>query len=136
VQDPLAFRLAERVRQIRKRLKLTQAALAARAGVTVETVARLERVLRGRSSANSNPSLDTLSRLSSALGVELHELLAPRFEPHQRSDALGHLLEGADPVVVQRILRVAEALVREEQGDVHNSSIRQVTRPTRAGTTG
>jgi transcriptional regulator with XRE-family HTH domain len=133
VQDPLAFRLAERVRQIRKRLKLTQATLAARAGVTVETVARLERVLRGRSSANSNPSLDTLSRLSSALGVELHELLAPRFEPHQKTDALGNLLEGANPIIVQRVLRVAEALVREEQGEERDSCIRRLGRPPRAG---
>jgi len=113
--DPVANRLAERLCQLRKKAALTQAALASRAGVTVETVARLERVVRGRSSANSNPSLDTLTRLSAALGVEIHDLLAPRAVPRQRADALSALLQGVSPVVVQRVLRVAEALVHEDQ---------------------
>src|SRR5687767_8565505 len=59
----LAMLMAERVRQLRVQAGMTQAELAARAGVTVETIARLERVLRGRSSANSNPSLETMERI-------------------------------------------------------------------------
>jgi transcriptional regulator with XRE-family HTH domain len=128
VQDPIAVRLAERVHALRKSQRLTQAALASRAGVTVETVARLERVLRGRDSANSNPSLDTLSRLSAALGVELHELLAPRFEPRPKSDALQSLLDGADPTVIQRVLRVAEVLLHEEAPERRDSFVHSVRR--------
>ncbi len=128
MQDPLAIRLAERVHELRKSQKLTQATLASRAGVTVETVARLERVLRGRDSANSNPSLDTLSRLSAALGVELHELLAPRFEPRPKSDALQSLLDGADPTVAKRVLRVAEVLLREETPERRDSFVQSVQR--------
>lgn len=110
---------------------MTQATLAARAGVTVETVARLERVVRGRSSANTNPSLETLARLSIALEVELHELLAPEPVTQRRDHQLTYLLESAQPATRQRILRVAEALIREDQLDVRNSSIRDLGKPSR-----
>src|SRR5438552_2581317 len=56
---------------------MTQAELASRAGVTVETVARLERVLRGRASANANPSLETMERIASSLGVDVSDLVSP-----------------------------------------------------------
>jgi len=105
---------------------MTQAALAARAGVTVETVARLERVVRGRSSANSNPSLETLSRLALALDIELHALLAPEAVVPKKVCQLDYLLEGASPATRQRILRVAETLMREDQTDVRQSSIREL----------
>ena len=75
----LAVRLAEQVRRLRIQAGLTQAELAARAGVTVETIARLERVLRGRLSANANPSLETMERIGTALGVEVSELLSARY---------------------------------------------------------
>lgn len=122
----LVTRLAERVQQLRKNLGMTQAALAARAGVTVETVARLERVVRGRSSANSNPSLETLSRLAIALEIELHELLAPEIAAPRKDLQLTYLLEGASAAVKTRILRVAEALLREDQVESRNSSIREL----------
>jgi transcriptional regulator with XRE-family HTH domain len=110
----VALRLAERVLQIRKKCGLTQASLASRAGVTVETVARLERVIRGRDSANFNPSLDTLMRLSAALGVDVCDLLASKTPQRQRDDRLSVLLRRASPGTVQRILRVAEVLLSEE----------------------
>lgn len=69
-----AIALSERVRVMRVFSDLTQAELAQKAGVTVETVARLERVVRGRASANSNPSLDTLARIAFALGTTTGEL--------------------------------------------------------------
>lgn len=94
---------------------MTQAELASRAGVTVETVARLERVLRGRSSANANPSLETLARLSGALGVEVADLLIPPTKPLQRDDRIMRVLRGASPATRRRVLRVAEALVREDR---------------------
>jgi transcriptional regulator with XRE-family HTH domain len=108
------MRLAEQVRQLRVQAGMTQAELAARAGVTVETVARLERVLRGRSSANSNPSLETLARLSAALGVEVSELLSGPGKPRPRDDRLFVILRSATPATRRRVLRVAEALMREE----------------------
>jgi transcriptional regulator with XRE-family HTH domain len=112
----VALRLAERVRQLRQKCDLTQASLASRAGVTVETVARLERVVRGRDSANFNPSLDTLLRLSAALGVDICDLLASKAPPKQRDDRLGLLLRRASPATAQRIYRVAEVLLADDSG--------------------
>jgi transcriptional regulator with XRE-family HTH domain len=111
------MRLAEQVRQLRVQAGMTQAELAARAGVTVETVARLERVVRGRSSANSNPSLETLARLSSALGVEVADLLSLPGKTKPRDDRLFVVLRGATPATRRRVLRVAEALVREDASE-------------------
>ena len=113
----IANRLADHVKQLRLEAGLTQAELAARAGVTVETVARLERVLRGRSSANSNPSLETLVRLASALGVEVAELLSEPSRPRPKDDRISMILRTANQATRRRVLRVAEALVREEHAE-------------------
>jgi len=113
----VAVQLAERVRDLRRSSDLTQATLALRAGVTVETVARLERVLRDKPSANANPSLETLVRLSEALGVEVADLFVAPMPPKAREDRLSSVLRNASPATRQRILRVAEALVREDAKD-------------------
>ncbi len=113
--NEVALRLAGRVKKLRRTAGLTQAELASRAGVTVETVARLERVLRGRSSANANPSLDTLARLSSALGVDITDLLADSPASRPKDDRMASVLRGASPATRQRVLRVAEVLVREDR---------------------
>lgn len=123
--------LAKRVQSLRKGLALTQAALASRAGVTVETVARLERVVRGRASANSNPSLETLARLAVALNVELYELLTPEPVVQRKNDHLAHLLENASPVFTQRLIRIAEALFHEEQNESRRSGVYSVNQPNR-----
>jgi transcriptional regulator with XRE-family HTH domain len=120
--NTIAMRLAEQVRQLRVQAGMTQAELAARAGVTVETVARLERVLRGRSSANSNPSLETLARLSSALGVEVSDLLSAPTRPRPRDDRLFVILRSATPATRRRVLRVAEAVVREDASEAKPES--------------
>lgn len=124
----VAIRLAERVRELRLSADLTQAKLASRAGVTVETVARLERVLRGRSSANANPSLETLARLSGALGVELSDLLSTPSRPRPRDDRIAAVLRGASAATKRRVLRVAEALVREEISEARPSTPRKPRR--------
>jgi transcriptional regulator with XRE-family HTH domain len=116
------MRLAEQVRLLRVQAGMTQAELASRAGVTVETVARLERVLRGRSSANSNPSLETLARLGSALGVEVAELLSGPGKPRPRDDRLFVVLRSATPATRRRVLRVAEALIREDAAETKPES--------------
>ena len=115
MQD-VALRLAERVRQLRQKCNLTQASLASRAGITVETVARLERVVRGRDSANFNPSLDTLLRLSTALGIDVCDLLSTKAPPKQRDDRMTVLLRRASPATAQRIFRVAEVLLSDDDG--------------------
>ncbi len=66
-----AFELAERVRQARERVGLTQAELAARIGSTQPAVARLE-------AGGSIPSFATLRRIAAALGFELVIELRPR----------------------------------------------------------
>lgn len=131
--EDVVLGLAKRVQLLRKNLLLTQAALANRAGVTVETVARLERVVRGRASANSNPSLETLSRLAIALEVELHELLAPAPVVQRKSNQLSYLLENASPAFTQRLLRIAEALFHEEQEGNSSSGVYSVAQKSRTG---
>jgi transcriptional regulator with XRE-family HTH domain len=113
----LAVRLAEQVRRLRIQAGLTQAELAARAGVTVETVARLERVLRGRLSANANPSLETMERIGTALGVEVAELLSTPTKQKPRDDRLASVLRGVSAATKRRVIRVAEALVRDDRAD-------------------
>src|SRR5205823_3632276 len=93
---------------------------AERARVTSETVARLERVVRHRVSANVNPSLDTLVRLAAALSVDVSELLRPTDAPAKRSHGLASVLAGASAETCDRVLRVAEVLVREERGPRRN----------------
>lgn len=107
---------------------MTQAELAARAGVTVETVARLERVLRGRSSANANPSLETLARLSSALGVDVPDILATKGRARPKDDRLFAVLRSASPETKRRVLRIAEVLVREDRVDQKPPSKRRRSR--------
>src|SRR3954465_1138753 len=97
----LAVRLAEQVRRLRLQAGLTQAELASRAGVTVETIARLERVLRGRLSANANPSLETMERIGTALGVEVAELLSAPGKQKPKDDRLALGLVGAGAVTNQ-----------------------------------
>jgi len=70
--------LAERVRQLRKRAKLTQEALAEKAELSIQHISDLE---RGR----GNPTLQSLNRLSTALGVNLWDLV--NSEGHALSDA-------------------------------------------------
>jgi len=94
----------------------------------VETVARLERVLRGRSSANANPSLETLGRLSAALGVEVAELLAPPGRSRPRDDRLSAVLRDASSATRRRVLRIAEALVREEEAELRAADKKRTRR--------
>jgi transcriptional regulator with XRE-family HTH domain len=63
--------VGERLRQLRADRKLTILELAAKAGVSAGIISQIER-------GNSNPSMKTLQRLRTALGVNLWEFLDPR----------------------------------------------------------
>ena len=89
------------MKQLRKASRLTQEALAERAGLSYKFIGEVE---RGR----GNPTLTTLGSISDALGVSLVDLLAldpdrPRLTPRQASqvrDALAsieNLVEWAAP---------------------------------------
>ena len=73
-----AKKVARQLRILRLEAGLTQAKLAQNAGVTVETVARIERAVRGSPSAMFNPTLETLVRLCFAMGVRVTALFEGR----------------------------------------------------------
>ena len=106
--------MARQVYDLRTKAGITQAELARRADVTVETIARLERVLRGKPSANANPSLQTIDDIASALGVRPESLITPTKKPvASKSDRLDALIETIPPTMRPKVYRVVQAFVRE-----------------------
>jgi transcriptional regulator with XRE-family HTH domain len=114
--SPLALFVATQVLRRRKAKRLTQAELAARAGITVESVARLERVLRGKASGNANPCLDTLSAIASSLGCHAADLLDGRNEG-KKNDPLAAMLRLAKPATRRHLTVIVEALLKAERAD-------------------
>lgn len=98
--------IGQRIKAARKRLGLTQNALAVRMGVTSETIHRLEK------SANA-PNSDTLIALSDALGVSVDWLLKgtdpePMHPPVTYPAVTKYLQifgQGLDPRIVSRLQR-------------------------------
>ena len=70
----------------RRSSQLTQAELAEKVGVTVETISRLER-------GSSIPSIARLADVAHALDVSLHELFVPDPTAAARHAALGALVD-------------------------------------------
>lgn len=56
-------------------------------------------------------------RLASALGVEVAELLSEPSRPRPKEDRISMILRTANPATRRRVLRVAEALVREDHAE-------------------
>lgn len=110
----LAANVAAQFKKYREKAGLTQADVAIKAGVTVETVARLERVLRGRESANPNPSLETLARLAYAVGVDPLALLREGGVVPQLADRLDLALKRASQPVRNTLAVLAEALIADK----------------------
>ncbi len=108
----ISLLLARRVLSLRTDQLLTQAQLAARAGVTTETIARIERVLRGRPSASANPSLETLRAIAESLGVEVPELLMEGGVKRRKNDASFSFIAELPKEMRRRIEAVARALVK------------------------
>lgn len=70
--DSPEVRLGRRIREERKRLRLTQGELAKRAGMTTAKVSELENARSG----GRGPTLSRLYQVADALGVPAAELLA------------------------------------------------------------
>ena len=80
-RSPAQEALAANVVVFRARRKLSQAALAERAGISRPTVARIEL-------GEGDPKLDVLSRIATALGVTFSELVADRGDETADDDEL------------------------------------------------
>ena len=61
--------LAQNIKKLRKKHKLSQEQLARKAGITYSTLIKIE------SGANGNPTINTLKKLADALDVSLDELV-------------------------------------------------------------
>ncbi len=100
--------LGNKIRQLRKNLKLTQSGLADKAGLSTNFIALLE---KGKRSA----SVDTLFRISKVLKVELKELFDFPEKKTKAQFALDDLMKllkrkSADDVVMVR--EVAEVIFK------------------------
>jgi transcriptional regulator with XRE-family HTH domain len=74
-EDAMAAAVARRISSLRRAQDLTFDALARRAGVSKGTLVQIEQ-------ERANPSISTLCRLASALGVSVADLVAPASEAH------------------------------------------------------
>jgi transcriptional regulator with XRE-family HTH domain len=108
--DTVLHRFAARLQNLRKDQNLTQAALAARAGLHVGYVNALE-------NAHQIPSLDTLERLAKGLKVALKMLVDfPESAGRKGDRAKGEIaqilgrLEHADLDTLKKIRKVVEAM--------------------------
>ncbi|MBI4683916.1 MAG: helix-turn-helix transcriptional regulator [Nitrospirae bacterium] len=65
--------LAQNIKKLRKKHKLSQEQLAQKAGITYSTLIKIE------SGANDNPTIKTLIKIADALDVSLDELVERRY---------------------------------------------------------
>jgi transcriptional regulator with XRE-family HTH domain len=113
--SPLAVFFATQVLRRRKAQKLTQAELATRAGLTVESIARAERVLRRKASAQSNPCLATIEAIASSLGCHAADLLGGRNS--QTADPLVAMVRMAKPATRKHLTVIVATLLKAERAD-------------------
>lgn len=98
--------LGRRLKDFRKRRKLTQEKLAELASVDVSYLGNIE---RGR----ENPTVETLEKLGSALGVQSYQILISEHEltgerPLRRR--INQILEKCDQPELQLILKLIRAV--------------------------
>ena len=60
--------LAQTIKELRKKLKISQEELARQAGITYSTLIKIE------SGANDNPTIKTMKKIADVLNVSLDEL--------------------------------------------------------------
>lgn len=70
-------RLGDSIYQNRKRLKMTQAELAEKAGVTEQTIRKIEH-------GEGNPQLEVLCSLITTLGIDPSEIIYPRQDSNKQ----------------------------------------------------
>jgi transcriptional regulator with XRE-family HTH domain len=102
-------RLAERVRSIRTRQRLSQEAVAHQSGLAISFYSSIER-------AGGNPSLDSLVKLANGLKVPLSELVAG--EELERFAQLNELLRGIPAsrrVLVLKVFADVVSLLKERE---------------------
>ena len=80
--DDIRGLVGRRTAELRRRAGMTQAQLAERLGVAVETISRLER-------GATLPGVETLVRLAQVTGHEPHEVLLPSTKSNPRSQKQG-----------------------------------------------
>ncbi len=96
--------LGTRIREIRKRRKLSQEMLAERAGISAQYVSNIER-------GKENPTLDLLLRVAEALKVSLREMCdfeAEELDVKKIRSSIREILKTRDP----ETLRVALKLLK------------------------
>ncbi|MES2642508.1 MAG: helix-turn-helix transcriptional regulator [Myxococcota bacterium] len=114
MQDPVTADAARRIRELRKRAGLSIEALAERAEMPPDTLARIERGSR-------SPTLRTVGRIAAGLGVEPVTIFwteavasVPGGQMPEHVLELVQLVAGRPPRDRARVLRVARALLAEE----------------------
>jgi len=109
--ETLKLALGSRVRAARRRVGLTQEALAARVGKTPESVSNIER-------GQQLPMLDTLAALAAALDVPLREFFEGADEPGQSARRrqleaeMRELVRSLDDDTLATAVRQVEVLAR------------------------
>ncbi len=102
-KEALTVKLGRRVRELRKEAKLTQSALAQKAGLNVKYLGELE-------NGHRDLRVTTVARLGRALGVEPWALF--RFsEKQQALDQIETGLAGRDDVFAGHVLRVLREIL-------------------------
>lgn len=96
-------RLGDRVRRLRKKLGLTQAALAERAGIEAKYLGQIER-------AETNTTLAMLDRIAKGLGITLSELFA--FSPTSARDAEEFIYDHLPDILRRQPSQVREVLLK------------------------
>jgi transcriptional regulator with XRE-family HTH domain len=98
------------VRALRKQQKLTQEGLALVAGLSADTIRRVE--------TGVWPRFDTLNRLSRGLGMSASSLLEG-FETGRRDEAreLVALVRTASPKTIRMLIQLARLMIAELDGD-------------------
>jgi transcriptional regulator with XRE-family HTH domain len=98
----------ERLRRARERAGLTQAGLAARAGVSRQLVGAVE-------AGRNVPAVDAALRIAAALGTGVEELFGPTGATDAAEPVLGRPFGEGEPV---RLVRVGETLCAAPAGDL------------------
>ena len=108
IMDPILRPLAKRIRGLRKNKGLSQEALAEKAHIHPTFLSQVERAVAA-------PTVITLNKIASALGVAPMELLAEKTSslPHTKKDIqvmeVANLLRKQSP----RTIRTARSLIKE-----------------------